>query len=422
MASTTPEAAVAGDSRPAGGFSIPANVAQGYKSAGFTTWLRQLTRQRINIPLANNFAVGGSTTADLVNLQLPQVLASSAKLVFLLSSTNDRTSVSPAFTYEQTISNLNAFITAVTGAGKSIIVIAELPRGSAGAPGTRLTGTALKDHMRVHRWLQRQAYRQLVTVVDAFSAWTNDPLDTFLVDVNTTLAPDSLHPGSRGAYDLAARIQPIIEARYPPVDILPITNADVYHATENPFGVWGVNPMLAGTGGTVQAPSAGTLTGQAANSTRVRLGNGVTDDSAAGLSVAASVVTVNGLRGQRLVVTGTPTSANPWVQVDTFGFTLTAGWVVEAVAAYQVDAGQVGLNSIELQLSQPSGAKIFIDGQALTATDPFPVSAISGVLKTDAFTVDQTGGSTLKVRINLIQNLAANAVITIFSPAGRRIA
>lgn len=413
--------ATAGDSRPASAVKNDGGVVLGYRMEGFPAWLRQITRQRFSFPLANSFAVGASTTNDLVATQLPQVLASNASSVLLLTSTNDRTATNPAISYQQTIANLETFISQVTAAGKNVDIIAELPRGGAG--GSRLAGTALTDHLRVHRWLQRQAHRPLVTVTDLFAAFLADPLTASgvsVIDVNNLLCQDNLHPGGRGAHQIAKALQPIYEARFPAVDILPQSNGDLWSA-DNPSGSLTPNPMMAGTSGTVTAPGAGTLTGTCAGTVsgdgRVRLTNGT------GLTVAASVVTAGGKRWQQFVISGTPTSAGALVEFNHFAtYSVDAGDTVEAVAEYEVDAGQTGINAIQLLVTTIGGTNTYVDGQVAGATTNFPVEAVSGVLNTPAFVSPASGtGTTDTVQVAFIQNVAVSATVRVRALSVRKV-
>ncbi len=421
-----PIGAVCGDSRHSLGFTTPADVAQGYRSQGWTTWLRQRTRQRFDIPLSNVFAIGGTTTQHMAETQLPQLLAAKPAFCFAISSTNDRTTINPAtgalYTAAESIAFWGQFINGATKAGIQLYIVAETPRGNSTQSALRFSGQTLLDHLQVHRWLQQQAQRPLVTVFDFFNAWTLDPLSTTLVDVDPTKVVDGLHAGGGGANDACERMRPTIEARFPPVDILPVNNTDLFSAG-NPRGSLTPNPMMAGTSGTLTATGGvGTLTGQVAGNSasdgRVRLINGT------GLTVAASVVVINGRRWQQFAISGTPTQNGCYVEFNHFGtYTVTAGDVVEAVCEYEVDAGQTGITAVQLQITQPGGSKIHVDGQANSTTPvvDFPTTAVSGVLRTPSLIAVQDGTPPDSFRIDMIPNVAASATVRMRAIAPRKI-
>jgi hypothetical protein len=177
--------------------------------------------------------------------RLPSCLTSlTADLWLLLSRTNDSTT--PGMTLADSKANVMKAITAFQNTpGKYLIVGTGTPRFGTKA----LTGQALADANTYKEWVLSYV-RQFVPVVNIWDGFTQD------------MTVDDLHPNLIGADFIQSRCVPIINANFEFSGVpLPTDAADVYSAIR-PFGCLNANPLLAGTGGAINAsvnPVAGSF-------------------------------------------------------------------------------------------------------------------------------------------------------------------
>jgi hypothetical protein len=188
--------------------------------------------------------------------------------------------------------------------------------------------------------------------------------------------------------------------------LLASTNADSW-GVANPGGNLLTNGIMAGTGGAFAGSPAPTGV----------IAPFCTLDSqgSTGLTVAGAKIALGTIEQQQITLSGTPTTANPAVQLrQSVGSisSLAAGDVVEALAAVEIDAGQTGMRGMrfDLTLNDSGGVRSARTGEADSGA--YPATAWKGVLRTPRLTV-QANPTVMTLSLNLLltQNVATNAVI-----------
>lgn len=283
--------AVYGDSRTANSSNAtPPNIIT--ENYGYASWLGQFTSGAVNFDPANNFGVGGDTSAQWA-ARVATVTASATDVVICLISTNDRTA---DFTLAQTQQNIEAVVTRLRQAKKIPVFIAETPRGFANA----LTAPRLAIHLQVRDWMKSYLPKIGVRVVDIWPSMINPSKDLAALGYPIEeLFIDGLHPSPKGARLMAQTIaREIADLIYVPI---PLPRFESYwNVTTNRYGQLNTNPLMTGTTGTLSV---------SANATGL-LATGWTAAGSAwtGAAVKASKLIENGKDVQMLEFSGTPTS------------------------------------------------------------------------------------------------------------------
>lgn len=409
VAKPLPRIAMIGDSRFALG--LRTDGPYGYSDVGWMTWLRRLSKQSFDFDITDVYATGGWTSSQIITDWLPSAAASSASVIAILATTNDR---SNSFTLAQSIANMTQIISTLTGVGKRVLLVSEMPRGNATfqAP-QRLASPQLDYHIAMHRWFQQQASVPGVIVVDVWSSLLLDPTSSTVADFDPAKTDDGLHPNAIGAYLMATKALAAIQQILPPIDLLPASNLDVITAS-NPRGSVSPNPMVSGTGGTL-VQTTGTLTGPIASNWRVESQN------FGGLTATLSQPTINGQLWQQAVITGTPTGPAV-LNFRHFGMTVNTGDVIEAVAAIQIDAGQTGVRAATIQWQDGTGT-IYIDGgfvAQIVGAAQYPNVALDMIFKTPA---RPTTGTALNDALNFLftQGTVVSATVRFRAASVRKV-
>lgn len=333
---------------------------------GFLAWLPVLTGQKVTHSIADNFGVGGDTTEQMLS-RLGAVVDAQPGICTVLGGTNDATAGVDAAT---TIANLNTIYDALYNAGIIVIALKILPRASVTAP---MYGNIHK----VNRWIEAQKYtRRRFHVVDAtdvlINLGTGVPKSGLMYDETGS----NLHPNALGAYLIAKKIQPVIEALFPS-RVAPFWHVlDTYSATDNPAGNLLANGLMAGISGS----KSNGPTGELANSWAC---NGV--NLPAGTAAALSKVTkADGRTFQQLAVSGTYTVATAANTLDmsTAGTlaNVSPGDVIEAMCEVEWDAGATNVCTPYFRLyTTGTGAPLTFCLQAVSP-DVMPTEAASGLI------------------------------------------
>lgn len=377
---TLPKIYIVGDSRGDQSSDVGRTTARGW-----LWWLQLLTDARFDFQPADNFAVGGYDTSQML-ADVGLLLDVEPGIVIAICSTNDRTA---GMTADASIANMAEWQRFVAGFHK-VIWLGETPRGDASDGTYTLSATNRQRHLRVRNWqLSRMSLSEIVYVADAWAALSDVNSTTALA--NTGLFYDGLHFGPPGARLQAEAIAPIINHLLPPRPRLIESLANLW-ATNNPTGSLNANPVLAGTGG-----SGGT--GTVATSWTVTEG--------AGLTATCSKVTVDAINRQRIVVTGTATAANSGASpIDPTPYSvvcsvpvdhtnISVGDVIEASGYLSIAAGSSGLRGVAIYLSitTASGTTTYAAGEPGSATSvpnlDFPSTAIAGTAIVPRATITQ---------------------------------
>lgn len=237
--------------------ALTTNYASQRNASGAVSWMLARLGQPWYLPVANNFAVGGTTTDVMVSSQLPLVLASHASKpmsrVFISAGTNDPPAGN---TLAQIKNNLTTIFDTLLSRGIIPVHHGILPRGADGAD------TNFKRMNRhLNEWMQWYAYtRGGLEFIDCGL----DLADNSNASGNALAAltdGSQLHPLDPGGFLMGKRLADYYSARGIGKSIrFASTQADKYDATYNPTGVVFDNPNPLLQGGTT-APTDMTTSG-----------------------------------------------------------------------------------------------------------------------------------------------------------------
>jgi hypothetical protein len=263
--------------------------------------------------------------------RVPSCLTSlTADLWMLLSRTNDSTT--PGMTLADSKANVMKAITAFQNTpGKYLIVGTGTPRFGTKA----LTGAALADAIAYKDWVLGYV-RQFVPVVNIWDGFTQD------------MTVDDLHPNLIGAEFIQSRCVPIINANFEFFGVpLPTDAADLYSAIR-PFGCLNANPLLAGTGGTINA-SVNSVAGSVLADNHKASGSGL-----AGVSTRWYKEPAAYGEAQCIDLSGTMPAAGGYIYFQPAAnltlSNLAAGDVIEMVAAPEIVGTTRGILGWEAEL------------------------------------------------------------------------
>lgn len=210
--------------------------------------------------VAGTFGVPGCTTADMV-ARLPDCVASTVDIFVVHGGTND---LGAGASFAAITANLRTCYETLVGAGKRVIAMPILPRGTGGE-----TTAQLALLRRVNKWIRAYARREtwanpngvivgLADVTRYFTDGTSSvgkPIGAAAAG-NGAMTQDGLHPSPRGAQYMALAI--LDAAKAMGIAASPTTAAreaalnDGYNASANPGGNYlEAQPWTASTAYTV---------------------------------------------------------------------------------------------------------------------------------------------------------------------------
>lgn len=397
------QVAVLGDSRAANGFGV--NPDQTVPK-GHAYWLAGLSRGALSVLPVQNFGIAGENTAQIL-ARIGAAVASPAGIVVVVAGVNDPLDATLNATPALSLANLETIWSTLNGAGKLQIWRAESPRSA-----WQATPAQVAHHMAICNRIASFASRPGTLV---FNPW---PIGVDLTTGDwraTGFCADGVHPDASQALGESRLIWDMLKGILPPRMVLPTSGDDILSAV-NPTGWYDLNFYFAGTGGTLAANA----TGQLATGWSVMT-------SEATLTAACSVVTLgNGQRAQRIVVSGTPTGASPYVMLYR-GHTmanLNAGDRIQMWADFAIASGYSGLtDGPQVWLDESSGPDA-VTG-ALSAVSPAHAvsDAIDMILPTPVLTVDNPKPANVvqKMQIPFKQNAAASLTIDVRCMATRKV-
>lgn len=414
--STGIEMALYGDSRTSGAHTnITAYGATMENAVSPAGWICAMTEGRVIAPYDLNFGVGSDTTT-LMLARLNAVCQCRAPLVLLLGSINDRGGA--AMTAAQSIENLTTMLDALTLAGKTTLLISELPRGDSTYTSNRISGTQLAYHGQVRSWMNTIVplkYPNSVVVFDVydtFAVWNSATGDAIL-----GMHHDGLHPATLGAYTEAQPVIAWINANLPKPAILPTSNSAGYDATNNPYGWLNSNPMLDGTTGTAGSGSTGNVA------------TGYTSARNSALAAGAMVITnakvskTNGM-WQQVTITGN-TAANSAPQYAFYQdvvANIAADDEIEVCGRVEVDASHVGLVGayISMRYENPTA----YEQKALDRRDtnnPLPTISLAMLQRvTKTLVPPGTTVARLRMCVDLAESIVGVSTVVRFGQVGAK--
>jgi lysophospholipase L1-like esterase len=246
-----------GDSRVANGWATtPTAGGLNGLAEGINSWVEFLSRGTVRIPSSLNYGVSGDTTTQMVarlDAAVTAMNAAGAAGVIVIASTNDRINSIPVATTKTNLATISAAFRAV---GMRVIFCNELPRGDGTFTSAALTGTSLRDHLEVARWLSSRQYTQAGEFVA--DTWSTMLADRTATNGYATLGDtyDGLHPSAIGAAKIAAAIITITDQIFAKSLIPNFGNADVYNA-DSVFACPFPNPGFSGSGAVTGTGNSG---------------------------------------------------------------------------------------------------------------------------------------------------------------------
>jgi lysophospholipase L1-like esterase len=351
--------------------------ANGTENYGYLSCAQRQCDGRFVFPLANNFGVGGDTTAQ-IRVRTPNVISSGAGVVLMLGGTNDRTS---GLSVDESITNYKYMRDQFIAAGMFVICAVPMPRGDARNSTTiskTLNATQLADAMRYRGRVLREMPMQGCIAIDTWPAFIDPMSSTGQVIQGYT--HDGLHPSPTGAWILGGLFAQALKTIFTDIPpFLPVSNSDGFSAA-NPMGHPSANPMMGGTAGTPAAGGSGEL----ADSWR-----GSTASTALGVTRTYSKVIKDGKTWQQVVLGGTAPPSNGRLDVllqTNLQTGITLGGSYEVVGRYELDAGHQFLNSIQAGIQVNSDAVLY-DGDRYDPDQYMPSFATSGTFRSPNVTI-----------------------------------
>jgi hypothetical protein len=385
--------------------------ANGYENLSPLNHLRFLTRQAFDLPIENNFGVGGDTSTMMLARVDAMLAATDAAVIVVWGPTNDRGGAN--MTYAASVANMEAIRDKIIAAGRICWFIAEAPRGDATFTSNRLSGQQLGNHIRMRQWFLDQRNTPGVYVSDPWPRLA-DPHST-TGDAIVGKFYDGLHQSVVGAHDIALSMLPVADFLYPRLDLVPVTNSDVYHASQNPNGCLVANPMFSGTAG---APGTGG-SGDLADGWL-----GSNSGGASGATRTYSKYLEDGIEWQQVDIGGTPTGSSPSIElVRQIGITgLNEGDVLRGVADVYIDEGSTGILGIGLRITDQTNNVSWTDMDRYATPSYIPDVAMSGVMQTpDAVVASGSPDIRFQLTAWLDQNVPCAATVWIKSAAVRKV-
>ncbi|WP_040263640.1 SGNH/GDSL hydrolase family protein [Pseudomonas massiliensis] len=318
--------------------------------------------------------------------RLPAAIASAtADLWLLLSRTNDSTTA--GMSLADTKANVMKLVTAFQNIpGKYLVVGTGTPRFGAKA----LTGTALQEAIDYKDWVL-QYVSQFVPVVNIWDGFTED------------MTVEGLHPNLLGADFIQSRVVPVINANFEFFGVpLPTDAADLYSAIR-PFGCLNANPLMTGTGGTINA-STNPVAGSVLADSYKASGSGLTGITTRWYKEPAAYG-----EAQVIELGGTMAAAGGYIYLQPAAnvtlANLTANDVIEMVSAPEIVGNSRGILGWEAELiiNKPvAGTATTIYYRSMDKyQEPFTLPANwKGALETQRYTYDATE-TTISCRMGL---------------------
>lgn len=226
---------------------------------GYLTAFNQLSGRKLHLDPALNKGVGGDTTALMLARYATDVVAnfSAFDVLVIGGPTND----APAgIAKETTLARLQYFAQTAMDAGKAVIMFTIFPRTGWGAANGVQKTLYGKQAQWVNRaliaWARGLGNRAPLRIVDCWRDFS-DPANAVTTvggggyAINGAAFADGLHLSGYGAYLAGKRMNDTVGPLFDAPSPFGMGAADVFDATDNPYGNALANPNLhTTTGGT----------------------------------------------------------------------------------------------------------------------------------------------------------------------------
>lgn len=396
--------AVVGSSSPAHN-SIVSATSRRAMAYGALVWAAYLSRQRFHFSVDDNYGVPGDNSGDVLR-RIDRVLAATdAATIVLDFMSNDGTN---GLTLQQSKNNYLTIVQKIRDAGRLAVCLTPRPRNKTVSENT-LTAAQMAGHLWRRDFIMGlNNPRSGVHVVDAWD-YLSDRSTTDMA-VLSGMSYDGLHGAQMGEYWVGYALSKLFglgrePGLFPFVDVLAMSAADLFSASDNPRGSVNNNPMLVG--GATTATGWAKLDGQ-------------------GLSTTLSKVTSGNKIWQQCVMSGTATGTGliwPFYQSPMPGANLSAGDRLEGFCDFEMDAGLTGISGLGLAIMDnvTFGRSMIFDTTTDIAALSMPGVAHSGVMRVPRFTVGPNAirGGIAAVPVN---GAAASATFRVGACSFRKVA
>jgi hypothetical protein len=401
-AAPMPHIAVIGDSKVGPDSNVGNRVAPSTGSGvlkganGYMAWALALSGQRVRMPAESNvWAFPGMETGTIL-ANLPAFLAAmphAPGAVVIDCGTNNILHGTATSSFTAITGDWMRIAQALAARGMRCLFVPILPRDPVQGGAAAFTAAQYDVLDRCNRWLPTLAARSggWVAVASACLADLTNPLGEG-AKPKANMMVDGTHPGVLGAYHVGKAIAAILRQWYPPIDLLPTSN--MKWQAEAPNGNLLLNPMMlggVGYGAGLLTPATGgaSLTGTVADGWAIDL------SPTAGLTCDAALVTnAAGQPMQQLTFGGryAISGAGAYTYAHYARLyqgvspaataSLAAGDTIEALMAFEIDAGNSMISFPTLQLRWQGSSHYNAD--LASAPRDLPGEAIRGVMRAPA--------------------------------------
>lgn len=381
-----------------------------WRNDGYAAWLRILSNQRINLPIANNFGVAGDRI-DQMEARVASVIASGADYCIFIGGTND---ITQGTSFDDMKANWLRIIGKLQDAGIVPVVGPIIPRGDA------VTSEQILKQLRFNNYLQEYCLTHRGILFANFNKYLLDQTSATNAPLAGMLRSDNIHPGIPGGYWMGYALNEVLSTVIPRRDTFMVHGpSDYYHATHNPTGnllytTTTSRGTMAGTGGTATANTGLTYVnnGLAAGWTALR--GTATSTCTQTLSKEAKTPS-----GERQVIQIAASAGGGADEVYNLRFSpaladIAVGDWYYGEAHIEVSANPSQVRSLELYIleNRSSSAQTTIDNGSNDSLSGFlPATTWSGVFRTEPIQ-RQSDATAIQANIRARLNATSAAGIT----------
>lgn len=400
-------------------YSAGSNSRLNDEALGYIGWLQFYSRfafdyeltigaydfpaQTIDPVTSGNFGISGNNTTQLL-ARIQDVVDYAPDICFLCIGTNDISSTSTS--YATITSNMTGIVNALTNAGILVVWTPITPRSYWGALTAGEIVTRRNVMMRVNDFIRQFPYTNSNPQVIVCDTWP-EMCDSTSADgdpiAGILQTGDNLHFAPKGGQIWGRELWDLLQTIIPPrPNRLPVSQRDVYQATENPTGNLLTNGLLTGTAGSKGTDVSGNVATSMIASRSASAGTFLVVASKGGTSMDGTPGTY-----QRFVITGNGAgdaddslTLKQTVDITT---NFAAGDIIEAGcnAAWTGVTGTFREMKLGMEIYDSVAGQYtisFLD--QFSNTDPFPNADASGMFKTQPFQIPATAtGLNLRVTI-----------------------
>lgn len=374
------------------------------KNFGITHWGQRYTHSRWRSPKEANFGVAGDTTSQVLQ-RIDAAIAYPADVYVVLAGSNDRRNGTKL---EDSQMQLTRIIRQLRNANKIVIVVAETPKALSGNFGQ--TQAQALDNYKYRMWIKTVvALWEGVMVVDPWQEMV-DPASPYYEPL-PGMVSDGAHQTCIGAEIMGRYVAMALNKLSNFPGGLTISNS-MYNLDQAITGSLTQNPLMLGTGGTIQAGA----NAQAGSVLADGYTFGIEGGPATG--VATKLYKEPSSRVgefQVIEITGVPTADNLrfhlYNNVSSAYFANLAANDKCRQLAWMESQG-AGANQVSATMVM-NGSYALADGDINDLTSPYPSKRIFGTLETPSYTHGTATSLTQRVTVGLIKGATVNMKVKV---------